>query len=35
MTPEYDHRAIEEKWMERWEEEGAYLAAEDPDRPKK
>ncbi|MBU4175287.1 MAG: leucine--tRNA ligase [Actinobacteria bacterium] len=35
MTPEYDHRAIEEKWMERWEEEGAYLAAPDPDRPKK
>jgi len=35
MTPEYDHRAIEEKWMERWEEEGVDLATLDPDRPKK
>ncbi|MCG2795968.1 MAG: leucine--tRNA ligase [Actinomycetia bacterium] len=35
MTPQYDHRAIEEKWMERWKEQGAYLSVQDPDRPKK
>ena len=32
---EYDHRAIEKKWMESWEEQGAYHAVKDPDRPKK
>lgn len=34
-VPEYDHNAIEKKWMERWESEHAYRAVKDPDTTKK
>ena len=31
---EYDFRAIEEKWQQRWREEGTYRVDVDPSRPK-
>ena len=31
---EYDFRAIEQKWQERWQEEGTYRVDVDPSRPK-
>ena len=31
---EYDFRAIEEKWQQRWVEEKTYRVAEDATRPK-
>ena len=34
MVPEYDHQAIENKWIERWEAEGAFRAERDPSREK-
>ncbi|MBU1672063.1 MAG: leucine--tRNA ligase [Actinobacteria bacterium] len=34
-TPDYDHNAIENKWVERWEAEGAFRAAADPEKPKR
>jgi leucyl-tRNA synthetase len=33
--PEYDHQAIERKWIGLWEAEGHYRAIEDPSRTKK
>ncbi|MGA8040134.1 MAG: leucine--tRNA ligase, partial [Acidimicrobiia bacterium] len=30
----YDHRAIEEKWQDRWEADGTFRAVEDESRPK-
>jgi len=34
-VPDYDHRTIETKWMERWEAAGSYRAQIDPERTKK
>jgi leucyl-tRNA synthetase len=34
-VPEYDHKAIENKWIERWEAEGSNRAEMDTGRPKK
>ena len=31
---EYDHRAIEAKWQDRWESERVFNVTEDPDKPK-
>src|SRR5680860_1484170 len=31
---EYDHREIEQRWQERWEEDGLYRSVVDWDRPK-
>ena len=31
---EYDFHALEEKWQKRWDDEKAFRAQEDPDRPK-
>ncbi|MGC2241880.1 MAG: leucine--tRNA ligase [Acidimicrobiia bacterium] len=30
----YDHKAIEEKWQDRWEADGTFVAVEDESRPK-
>lgn len=35
MIPDYDHRKLEEKWMERWEGDGLYRAESASGRPKK
>ena len=35
MVPEYDHEAIEKKWIELWESEESYRAVADPSLPKK
>jgi len=34
-VPEYDHDAIENKWIERWAAEQSFRAVKDPDSPKK
>jgi len=34
-VPEYDHDAIENKWIERWAAEQLFYAVKDPDSPKK
>ncbi len=34
MATDYDHKAIERRWQDRWEEEGIYRAEVDWDRPK-
>ncbi|MCX6567008.1 MAG: leucine--tRNA ligase [Candidatus Aminicenantes bacterium] len=31
---DYDFRAIEARWQKQWEESGAFIASEDPRRPK-
>jgi leucyl-tRNA synthetase len=31
---QYDHKQIEEKWFERWQDAAFYRAVEDPSRPK-
>jgi leucyl-tRNA synthetase len=31
---EYDFREIEQKWQQRWKDEGIYRVSEDPSRPK-
>ncbi|TSC63010.1 MAG: leucyl-tRNA synthetase [Parcubacteria group bacterium Gr01-1014_48] len=33
-TPHYDHKAIEEKWQERWQEQNLYAAAQDSAKKK-
>jgi len=35
LIPEYDHKAIETKWIERWKAEGAFRAEWAPGREKK
>ena len=35
MVPEYDHQAIETKWIKRWAEEGAFAAEIEPGRDKR
>ncbi len=34
MSQTYNHRAIEGKWQERWEQQNTFLAAEEPTKPK-
>ncbi len=33
MQPRYDPHGVEERWQERWEDEGLYAADPDPSRP--
>jgi len=35
MAERYDHKAIEEKWQKRWEEQDIYRTFEDPVKPEK
>lgn len=35
MAERYDHKAIEEKWQKRWEEQDIYRTEEDPSKPEK
>lgn len=35
MAERYDHKAIEEKWQKRWEDQDIYRTYEDPSKPEK
>ncbi|MHB8840914.1 MAG: leucine--tRNA ligase [Candidatus Aquicultor sp.] len=35
MAERYNHKAIEEKWQKKWEEEDIYRTFEDPSKPEK
>lgn len=35
MNNGYDHKAIEKKWQDKWQEDGVYKASEDTTKPKK
>jgi len=34
MAKDYDHKAIEKKWRDEWEKNGAYSASQDTSKPK-
>jgi leucyl-tRNA synthetase len=34
MKDSYDHKAIEKKWQQKWEEQGIYRSGEESDKPK-
>src|SRR3954469_6963325 len=34
MAEKYDHKQIEKKWQDKWEESGAFATSEDSTKPK-